>query len=1119
MSERPVPAQQAAVSQSDDVGAPEQAVERPAEQAEGPRQDSEGVTAEIATGLDFTPRQFQIDVQEWEKALAPYTPFRTPDLIAPVLGVREPDVGEQTLRMSPISLGATEAGRQEAAALADAEEARVAAEEQRVAEEQAAAEQPAAQASEAPPFIQAAPQQPAVAGPVTPELPQIIEGVVTGQGAPQHPYGTRQPDQGQPFPDAASFGQPAEEQDKAKPAGRQGASHRKKERGFRQWLAVAMGKQRGTFSLSGKAGQPDAAEDESVTNSTSNAMRATQVSSFFTSAKQARPQDGAAPARPSWAQEPAEPAFDPSEAQPFTSQPGQDAVHPLPGPSPFEPGQRAAWQNVGQAVAAQGSAWPPAGNGVAGRPVPDRSTPTPDPGHAPSPNGTRDAASQPTTAEDSAGTVQQDAGWTTAHQGTLPQTAEQVAPTHAGDDAAPQAVEQPVASRQSPAPGLGENGQPWLGGRVAAVRPWLTEPAPLPLPPLSERRGGGAGRLPIRQPSAQRQASRQAAKVQAEQGDVSLFNEPVEQPQPTQEPQQPTPPAQPMPIRQPSAQRQAARLQATRGNGPLPNEPTEQADPHQPTPPAQPVPIRQPSAQRQASRQAAKARAEQAPQEPQQARQVAPPAQLPPTVRHVQPVPVIQLGESALFDMDAKPPLVLKADDNAAPLPVRQRMTVPLTLPPAAKKKKEEPELKSELPPLEEGPARPWHPWRAGGVRIPFKQSLADSPTALGGGGEQAPEEKRQLEKPKGKATPPGRLVRPPRAGDGRSRPWHPRQGELDITRQPDKPTDSTADVPGPPRPEPEQAAVSLFSEPVEQVTPEQEPDVPLFGEPVEQAPAEQSADPADTPADDVLTEPDDPLADELDELAEESGARAENVVSGPGKAQGVQSGTMLEVVALGLPVAGFLPLWHDDGRATYWRVESPRQLLDRLGQGIVSRTEIDTQRFREVAAVDMVSGTMLLMDRFRNAEGGVAGESVKLHQATEEQARAAATAEARAELYAWLGETVRAASDRGEFIAVETGGWEVPLRPCVLIMVRPGPDGQSFSVVEASPVPEGAPIWVDRQPVATKGQVLASPVTDVALRAAGPLTGFAVDAWGMHPFQLGLSFGPNPTLAADRTG
>ncbi len=106
----------------------------------------------------------------------------------------------------------------------------------------------------------------------------------------------------------------------------------------------------------------------------------------------------------------------------------------------------------------------------------------------------------------------------------------------------------------------------------------------------------------------------------------------------------------------------------------------------------------------------------------------------------------------------------------------------------------------------------------------------------------------------------------------------------------------------------------------------------------------------------------------------------------------------------------------------------------------------------------------------------------------------------------------VVAAGERGEYVAIETGGWHVPVTPVVLIMLRT--DGREWhSVVETSPVPVGAPVWRDQQPVDGDTQLLASPATDQTMRAAGLLTRFAVATWPVHPFQLGLSFGPNPTL------
>ena len=75
--------------------------------------------------------------------------------------------------------------------------------------------------------------------------------------------------------------------------------------------------------------------------------------------------------------------------------------------------------------------------------------------------------------------------------------------------------------------------------------------------------------------------------------------------------------------------------------------------------------------------------------------------------------------------------------------------------------------------------------------------------------------------------------------------------------------------------------------------------------------------------------------------------------------------------------------------------------------------------------------------------------------------------------------------------------------------------DGEEWqSVVETSPVPVGAPVWRDQQPVDGDTQLLISPATDQTMRAAGLLTRFAVGTWAMHPLELALSFGPNPTVS-----
>ncbi|MFI7674538.1 hypothetical protein [Actinophytocola sp. NPDC049390] len=230
-----------------------------------------------------------------------------------------------------------------------------------------------------------------------------------------------------------------------------------------------------------------------------------------------------------------------------------------------------------------------------------------------------------------------------------------------------------------------------------------------------------------------------------------------------------------------------------------------------------------------------------------------------------------------------------------------------------------------------------------------------------------------------------------------------------------------------------------------------------------------------------------------------------------PEPAPPVEEGDVLHTVLVGLPLAGYLPLWREDG-VTYWRMSDPDAVRARLGTGVESRSEIDSRRFREAAMFSPSRGTLFLMDRYRDETGHLGGTSTQLLPATEEEAFAAVDDKALSELYTWLGEVVLASVRRGEFVAVESGGWQVPMTPVLLMMLRT--DGREWhSVVEASPVPAGAPVWRDQQPVEGKTQVLASPATDQTVRASGLLTRFAVAAWGAHPFRLGLSFGPNPTL------
>lgn len=223
------------------------------------------------------------------------------------------------------------------------------------------------------------------------------------------------------------------------------------------------------------------------------------------------------------------------------------------------------------------------------------------------------------------------------------------------------------------------------------------------------------------------------------------------------------------------------------------------------------------------------------------------------------------------------------------------------------------------------------------------------------------------------------------------------------------------------------------------------------------------------------------------------------------------EAGDVLETVLPGLPVAGFLPLWHDSGSVSYWRMTDPAAVLARLGAGVESRSEVDTNRYREAALLNPAAHTLMLMDRYRDEQGKIGGTSTRLVPATPQEARRAASdAKAIDALFRWIGAVALATAKRGEFLAVEAGGWQVLASPHVLIMLRPSGKGL-HSVVETSPVPVGAPVWRDAQPVEGDTQILDAPVSDEAVRASGQLTRYAIRTWGTHPFELGLSFGANP--------
>lgn len=221
--------------------------------------------------------------------------------------------------------------------------------------------------------------------------------------------------------------------------------------------------------------------------------------------------------------------------------------------------------------------------------------------------------------------------------------------------------------------------------------------------------------------------------------------------------------------------------------------------------------------------------------------------------------------------------------------------------------------------------------------------------------------------------------------------------------------------------------------------------------------------------------------------------------------------GQLLETVLLGQPFAGYIAIWDRQNAVSYWRIEDPDALTDRLGRGVTARSEVLPQRFRESAALNLETGALVLLDRFIDADGNGAGEHVALHRATAEDAHAAADED---DPWRWahqLGTLMLAAAQRGEFLALETGGWEVPYQPFLLSIVVEEGD-RSISVVETAPIPTDAEQWRDYPPpTGARSQSLSAPATVESVAAGGTLAVLAWAEWGIHRLDVGLSFGSNP--------
>ncbi|MFC9787426.1 hypothetical protein [Rhodococcus sp. NPDC127528] len=199
-------------------------------------------------------------------------------------------------------------------------------------------------------------------------------------------------------------------------------------------------------------------------------------------------------------------------------------------------------------------------------------------------------------------------------------------------------------------------------------------------------------------------------------------------------------------------------------------------------------------------------------------------------------------------------------------------------------------------------------------------------------------------------------------------------------------------------------------------------------------------------------------------------------------------------------PVAGGLVRTWTETDSALWAVDDPAGLTGLLGRGLVARTAVPDNRFREAVLLDAAAGTLVVQNRFADGRE-VEARAFRLG----EPVRPANNP--WTDLDDFLSAAAVSAAERGEYCVVELGGWDAPAEPyCFFGVVDDG--GERVSVIEAAPVPRGTGVWPEVPDDGRPGTSVSSPASAETVAAAGIFATTAVEAWGVAPWDVALTFG-----------
>jgi len=220
-----------------------------------------------------------------------------------------------------------------------------------------------------------------------------------------------------------------------------------------------------------------------------------------------------------------------------------------------------------------------------------------------------------------------------------------------------------------------------------------------------------------------------------------------------------------------------------------------------------------------------------------------------------------------------------------------------------------------------------------------------------------------------------------------------------------------------------------------------------------------------------------------------------------------IAPGSRAKTVQLGPALTGILATWDEGGRSL-WAIDEMPALTDRLGRGMVARTQTEPRRFREVGLLVRDAGTLLLPDRPRAGDGQAIeapGLTLQLRPLPPDADRATAEA-AWAACATWLGDVFLGAIERDEFVVVERGGWDAPPDPYVL-GIRTGAGDEARWRLECAPAPHAPSLWPISDPGA-RGASISAPLERATVHVGGQLAIDAARRWAATPHELGVTFG-----------